>query len=68
MRRSKLKQRVLSIIMSVILLVGMVPDLGLAALAADGEDSVVSDDTAVSEDDAVPAEALRCPFLYSLKH
>ena len=57
MRRSKLKQRVLSIIMSVILLVGMVPDLGLAALAADGEDSVVSDDTAVSEDDAVSEDA-----------
>ncbi len=57
MRRCKLKQRVLSIIMSVILLVGMVPDLGLAALAADGEDSVVSDDTAVSEDDAVSEDA-----------
>lgn len=57
MRRGKLKQRLLSLIMSVVMLVGMVPDLGLAALAADGEDAVVSSDTAVSEEDAVSEDA-----------
>ena len=57
MKLSKLKKRVLSLIMSMVMLVGMVPDLGLAALAADGEDTVVSSDTAVSEDDAVSEDA-----------
>ena len=49
MKLSKLKTRVLSLIMSAVMLIGMVPDLGLAAYAADTDDVAVSDEAATDE-------------------
>ena len=49
MKLSKLKTRVLSLIMSMVMLVGMVPDLSPAVYAADTDEVTVSDETVADE-------------------